>query len=239
MKKISTLVAATSIAMASSAYAFSVNQLILYITPDNNVQDLTLNNDTSSTTYIQVTPQLVTNPGNTPEQLQTYKAGDNPQNFGLMITPLKLAIQGNSQRNVRVVSLSGNPKVDKLYYLNIAPVQAPTASTDSDQSNINMKVGVGYIVKVVVLPADPKPVVSAVRNGNSVTIKNTGNSYISLRNGQLCNTSGENCKPLPDGQNYHALFAGNTWTFQTTAPGIVKYTGIYAGGDKSTSVSSN
>lgn len=239
MKKISTLVAATTIAMASSAYAFSVNQLILYITPDNNVQDLTLNNDTSSTTYVQITPQLLANPGNTPEQLQAYKPGDNPQSFGLMVTPLKIAIQGNSQRNVRVVSLSGSPQTDKVYYLNIVPVQAPTASTDSDQASINMKVGVGYVVKVVVLPTDPKPVVSAVRTGNSITIKNTGNSYMSLRSGQLCDTHGDNCQALPNGQNYHALFAGNTWTFQTSKPGVVKFTGIYAGGNKSSFINSN
>lgn len=183
---------------------------------------------------------MVENPGTTSTPtLVPYQAGSNPQAFGLMISPLKAAIPGNSERGIRIVSLVPNPTQDRLYHVVISPVTLPGKDVQStDGANIQVKVGISYSFKVMVLAANPEPKVSIKTNGTQVTVTNTGNSYMSLRNGQLCDKSGNNCQALPAADNYHVLFAGNTWNFDIAQAGVVKFTGVYAQ-TKNTVVSSN
>ncbi len=231
MKKISSLVATVALtSIASMAYAgIAVSNLLMFITPKNTVQNLTVSNsDPNNIAYVEVTAKQLLNPGQTPAQFSTYTQGTtNPQQFGLMVSPLKFAIQAASQRDIRVVSLAGTPQSDVMYYLSISPVNPAVAPANDGSTQINMDINSSYIVKVIVLPANPLPKVSIMRSGNSITIKNSGNSYISLRNGQLCDTYGKNCAALPNGQNYNVVFAGNTWTFQTVNAGVVKFNGVY------------
>lgn len=227
--KISALFA---LALGFSTYleaGISASPFLVFMSPGNLIQNVIItNNDPAATAYVQVTPQLVENPGAATPVLKSFQPGDNPGDFGLLTTPLKLAIPANSQRSIRVSSLKGNTATDQLYYLTVAPVSMPTAASNISVAKIDLDVGIGYVVKVLILPPNPQPVVSATRSGTNVTIKNTGNSYISLRNGELCNTSGNDCTPLQTDMNYRVLFAGNTWSFKIPQAGIVKFNGVYA-----------
>lgn len=242
MKKLTSLIVAASIiGAASSAYAgISASPLLVFMNSGKLIQNVSISNDAEDTAYVQIVPQLVQNPGANAPSLTTFNPGDNPQNFGLMVSPLKMAINGNTEKNVRVVSLKGSGETDQEYILNINPISNPTAAASANTATspqISMNIGVGYVIKVLVLANNPKPVISAVRTGTSVTIKNTGNSYMSFRNGQLCDTNGKNCTDMTT-NNYNVLFSGNTWTFTIPQAGVVKFTGVYAE-NKNTNIQTN
>ena len=243
MKKIiSTALVAAGLVMASQAEAISITPLLMFASGNNNVQTITVSNEDTSTAYVQVTPKLIKNAGMPNSSITVYTPGGNPKEFGLMVSPLKLALPANTDRNIRLVALNTNPAQDQFYEVSITTIAPPAASTAAETvaggSSANATIGISYAAKLLVLAKNPLPVVSAKRSGSTITITNTGNSYISLRNGQLCNTSGNNCSALPASQNYQVLFVGNSWSFTTSAPGVVKFEGVYAQ-DKSMSVSSN
>ncbi len=228
MKKLSQFVCVVGLGLSVQGYSLEVSPMLMYFHAGTNVQDITVSNTDQAVEYASVVPVYLPNMG-----LSTAKPvafdGTNPQTFGLMISPTKMALQPGTARKVRVVNLLNNVPADRVYTLtisNINPTQ--TVVSEANGSSAQMSMSYGYQIKVFVLPANPLPVVSAKRNGTSVTITNTGNSYISLRSGQLCDSSGDHCKPLSSDLDYHVLYAGNTWTYTLPTAGVVKYSGVYA-----------
>lgn len=216
---------------AAFASPISVYPLAADITANTRFQDIQILNTGNTTAYVKITPNLVQNPSSGTPTLTPYQSGDNPQTFGLMVSPLKAAIAANSERGIRIVSLNKAPAKDALYYVVVSPVKAPTTtdvSADGAKINVNVDVGVSYSVKVMVLAANPEPNVSVKVNGNNVSVTNTGNSYMSLRSGQLCDKSGKNCQSLSEANSYHVVYAGDTWNFTLPHTGVVKFNGVYA-----------
>ncbi len=240
MKKVNFAIAGVALAVSSSLAAFTASPMLVFIQAGNNVQDITISNPDADTAYVAVTPSLIKDPADAKSAAVVYKQGMNPQDFGLMVSPLKIAVPANADRKVRLVNLDPNPKQDMYYTLSIMNVQSPLAAHTEEKTAVSdFGLNYGYTVKVMVLPAKPLPVVSAQRSGNAVTISNTGNSYISLRNGELCSTSGSSCSPLPEGSSYHVLYAGGTWKIATSKPGVVKFTGVYGNQTLTMPVQSN
>ncbi|MCX7123853.1 MAG: fimbria/pilus periplasmic chaperone [Gammaproteobacteria bacterium] len=228
MKKMSSVYCAIGLGLALQANGLGVSPMLVYFHAGNNVQDITVENADQVVEYASITPLYLQNMG-----LSTVKAvpfnGTNPQAFGLMITPTKMALQPQASRKIRLVNLMTNVQEDRVYTLTVTNIN-PTEKVEalSHGSSAQMSLTYGYKIRVFVLPINPLPIIHAKRNGTSVTITNTGNSYISLRSGQLCDLSGGNCKPLTNGLDYHALYVGNSWTFNLPRDGVVKYSGVYA-----------
>lgn len=240
MKKVSYAIAGAALAVSSSLAAITASPMLVFIQAGNNVQDITVQNPDADTAYVSVTPTLVHHPG-TQEVKTVFTPGMSPQDFGLMVSPLKLAVQGNSERKVRLVNLNANPTKDVYYVLSVMNVSPPAGVAAPQTSKVsgNFDMSYGYKIKVMVLPAHPLPVVKAVRTGSSVVLTNTGNSYISLRGGQLCDTQGNNCASLPEGLSYHVLYSGDTWNMALPKAGVVKFNGVYGLQNQRMSVQSN
>lgn len=229
MKKISHIVALSGLALALQAQAFTISPMLVYMSPGSAVQDISITNTDSKTEYVQVSVKSLSNPGNPTVPGVQYTTSMKPKDFGLMVTPNKLAVSAGEIRKVRLVGLEANLKKDKVYdilFNNIKNV--PGLQPAAKGAGVVMDMNYSYTVRVIILPSNPLPVVTAKRNGLSVTISNTGNSYISLRNGQLCDTSGKNCAALPSATSYHALYAGDSWSFKVAQPGVIKFYGVYA-----------
>lgn len=240
MKKVNFAIAGAALAVSSSVAAFTASPMLVFIQAGNNVQDITISNPDADTAYVAVTPTLIKDPADAQSATVVYKQGMNPQDFGLMVSPLKLAVPATSDRKVRLVNLNANPKQDVYYTLSVLNVHSPMAAPTEEKTAVSdFGLNYGYTLKVMVLPTKPLPVVSAKRSGSTVTLANTGNSYISLRNGMLCNTSGSSCAPLPEGSNYHVLYAGSTWKIETSKPGVVKFSGVYGNQSQTMPVQSN
>ena len=228
IKKSSRMLCALGLGLSLQAYGLSVSPMLVYFHAGTNVQDITVENADNVVEYAAVTPLYFQNMGASSMKSVPFD-GLNPQSFGLMVSPTKLALQPNTARKIRVVNLINNVPQDRVYTLTVSNINPATELVATDHgSNAQLKMSYGYNIRVFVLPANPLPVVSAKRNGLNVTITNTGNSYISLRSGQLCNTSGRDCKPLSHELDYHVLYAGNSWSYTLPTAGVVKYNGVYA-----------
>jgi P pilus assembly chaperone PapD len=241
IKKVSLAIGALSLSMCMAAHAvIEVNPLVVFFNGKGNVQDITVKNDDNAVAYVEVTPRSVQNTGMMNETLTAYQMGGDASSFGIMVSPLKMAIPANGTRRVRIVALKTNPAEDAIYYLRFSQVSSLTVddSANKEGNSVNMTNGISYRVQTVILPAKPMPQISMARNGSQVTVKNTGNSYASLRNGQVCNAQGSECTNLPANLSYKVLYAGNTWTFNAPKAGMVKFDVIYAQ-DKKMAAASN
>lgn len=237
IKRLSLAVGTISLSMCMAAHAvIEVNPLLVFFSGKSTVQDVSVKNTGNSVAYVEVAPKSVQNAGAPNEAINFYKRGSDASSFGIMASPLKMAIPAGSSRKIRIVALKTNPAEDAVYYLRFSEV--PTLLDNPDKgdkgTNINMSNQISYRVQAVILPANPMPNVSLTRNGNNITAKNTGNSYASLRNGQICNAQGSDCKALPARLTYKVLYVGNTWTFNVPSAGVVKFDVVYAQNKKST-----
>lgn len=230
IKKVSLAIGVLGLSISGAAQAeLMVNPLLAFFSGNTNVQDITVTNDSNDTAYVEVIADSVENPGAPNEKLQLYQAGSDVSQFGLMVSPVKMAIPANASRKVRLVALKSQPATDLVYYLKFMPVTSAiaNAAATAEGSSIQMSNQISYRVQALILPANPMPQVSITRQGTEVAVKNTGNSYASLRNGKICNTQGANCVNLPTHLSYKVLYAGNSWSFTAPSAGVVKYDVIY------------
>ncbi len=229
MKKLNYMLTALGLGWMLQVSALGVAPMLVYFHAGTNVQDITVSNTDQQVEYTEVTPLYLPNIGGAQVQPVAFNDGANPQSFGLMISPTKVALQPQTSRKIRVVNLLNNVPEDRVYTLTVSDINpAQTVVSKSSGATAQMTMSYGYKVRVFVFPNNPLPIVSAKRVGSTVTITNTGNSYISLRSGQLCDTHGNHCAELSDDLEYHVLYAGNTWTYTLPTPGVVKYNGVYA-----------
>ena len=238
MKKLASLCGVVGLGLSLQAHGLTVSPMLMYFHAGTNVQDITVENQDAAVEYASVVPLYHQGIG-----LSTSKEipfdGTAPQSFGLMVSPTKVALQPGTARKVRVVNLMPSVAADRVYTITISEINPSEKVVGTVHgATASMSMSYGYKIRVFVLPANPLPVVTAKRNGTSVTSTNTGNSYISLRSGQLCDLSGDHCKPLSNALNYHVLYAGNSWTYTLPSAGVVKYAGVYAE-TKNMSVKSN
>lgn len=238
MNKKLALASVLGLGFCTYTYAgITVNPMLAFFTDQTKIQDITVSNSADTTAYVEVIPKYMQNVGTSSEKAVTYQAGSDVSSFGLMASPLKLAIPANSTRKVRLVFLKSGITQDAVYYVNFLPIAS--LSGDATQSgSFQFTNQISYSVQAVALPVNPAPKVSLVRQGQTITVTNSGNSYASLRNGQICNAQGSSCQALPSATSYKVLYAGNTWTFTAPSAGVVQFTMVY-NQNKSAQVSSN
>ncbi len=244
MKK---LTLATLFAMSSAAYA-GINATPLWVTlqPGSggtngntaNIANIVVNNPDSNVAYVKTTILKVEKIGDPNSPTVEFQPGDNPQQFGLLVSPTKFAIKPNNSITVRVSNLNPNPTQDAQYTILFTPVSNPNASSSdtststnnsSSKVNLNMHVVVSYQTSVFVVPKNITMKVCTKTTGNNVTVNNQGNTFIQMTNGQLCNTQGQNCNPFAS-YDYKLIPAGNSFTLQIPQAGVVTYTVNYGNG---------
>ena len=63
---------------------------------------------------------------------------------------------------------------------------------------------------VIVVPAKVQPKLTYKRNGDALTVSNTGNSYARLHDARQCNAQGKDCQNF----NLGPVYVGMTKTFK-------------------------
>ncbi len=201
----------------------NVTPLSIDFTPQGDkFSDISVMNVSQDMAYVQVDISRIDNPG-MPNQ-KVIALTNDPQSFGLVASPTKLAIPPQQLRRVRLLPLIHNNTQDVFYQVKITPVSGELESILSPQKAIQagVQIIVGYETKVFIRPPQAQAVISINRIGNEVTIKNTGNSNVLLYAGQQCDAAHKACTPLPNPA--HRLFAGNTWQFTLINPAPVEFT---------------
>ncbi len=215
--------------MATLNFAAQINVSPLsvdFMPQGEKFADIQVMNTSQETAYVQIQLTRIDHPGMPNQTVVPFN--NDPQTFGLMASPNKVAIPAQQLRRIRLLPLVKNNMQDVYFQVKVTPVSGEIESLLSPDKKISagVQIIVGYEVKVFVRPPNAQAVVSISRNSNQVTVSNTGNSSILLSNGQQCDTTSQKCTPIANPT--HRLFSGNTWNF-TVNPAPVEFTESFMG----------
>ncbi|MDP0560980.1 MAG: fimbria/pilus periplasmic chaperone [Candidatus Endonucleobacter sp. (ex Gigantidas childressi)] len=193
----------TSLIFSTNIFAaLSLDRIIIYFSPSEQVQDITVTNPDKDTLFLQTEVYLVSNPGRTNEK--RVKITD-PDKMGLLATPSKAVIPTNSHKTLRLISLEKPIKNEQVYRVTFKPIVG-----DLKASNTAIKLLIAYQALVFVRPNKPHYDVSAKQKNNQLTFTNSGNINAIMRNGQYCTSKkDDSCKPLTQTTR---LYAEQSWT---------------------------
>lgn len=173
-------------------------------------QDVRVINDSDETLYVQVEVLEVSNPGTEKEQRNPVT---DPDRISLLVTPNKLVVAPNSSKIVRMVNLDEQLTAEKVYRVNFTPILPPL----QQEAGSKVRLVVAYQVLVLISPQEPRYNLVSDRKGDTLTLTNTGNSYVMITEGKQCPTdpasdnmaSGEDdgCHDL----SARRLYPGNTY----------------------------
>lgn len=180
-----------------------------------NRADVVIRNESKDRYYITVSPVEITAPG-TAAEARTEIA--DPEKLGLLVSPNRLIVEPGGLRSIRVVSLNEKLAADRIYRIKVTPqvgaIDAP--ATESDNRGVALKLLTAYDLLVTTRPAEAKAAVSAKRVGDTLTIRNDGNTNALLFEGRAC-PSGEKPWPAENAVTKCAdlgarrMYPGNDW----------------------------
>ncbi|MBW6526469.1 hypothetical protein KZ813_06410 [Sphingomonas sp. RHCKR7] len=209
--------AAVSLAAATLAAPAHANivlsQVVVDFTAGSDLaQDIEVANDGKDVAYVAVAPFEITAPG-TPEERRT--AIVDPEAGGLLVSPQRLILQPGERKAIRVAAIRPRAATDRVYRVTVKPVAGPVSATVTA-----LKLLIGYDVLVIQRPAAPASRVVATRAGETLLLRNEGNTNTELYDGKLCaDASPASCRALPS----RRLYPGATWSQTLPGPGKVTY----------------
>jgi P pilus assembly chaperone PapD len=197
------------IAAPTAALAgLSVAPVIVDIQPNQPPRgDIELFNDGTETIYVVVEPSRIEDPGDAGEKRVRVT---DPQALGLLATPNRLVLEAGQRKFVRLALLQPSGDTDRIYRVTVKPVVG-----DVKASETGLKILIGYDLLVIQRPANPAASIVASRAGDTLTLKNTGNTNAELFQGQQCDPQ-RRCTALPG----HRLYAGTSWSVPIQ-PGVL------------------
>lgn len=199
-----------ALAPLTATASMVIDRAIVAFKPgDTPRQDVLVMNAGKEPLYVQVEVLEVQNPGTEAEQRVLVK---NPEEIGLLATPLRLMVEPGGKRPLRLVNLKPQASKERVYRVNLSPVVGKIAA-EADANAMAVKVVVGYQLLVLVSPAEPQELLEVKRDGKVAVLRNAGNTNILLFSGQQCpspEADEKSCRGLPD----RRLYPGNEWRLE-------------------------
>jgi len=191
---------------------FIVTSAIVEFTKDKPPQqDIEIISRSRDNDYIVAELTEVINPG-APDEIR--RPVTDPSEGYLLVTPDRTILAGGSRKTIRFVLLKPLDDKEHIYRVAIKPVIKGV----ENNAKLGLKILLGYEILVILRPYEMKPKFSISRNGNALTLTNTGNTNIVLQNGKQCKSAAE-CTMPPTIRSY----AGQTATEQLPFNGPVDY----------------
>ena len=138
----------------------------------------------------------------------------DPEKLGLLVSPARMILEPGQRKLARVAAIAQGNDRERVYRVTVKPVAGPLEAKDSA-----LKILIGYDVLVLVRPAAPRPMVTGLRTGTSLTLRNEGNTSVELVEGRQCDAARAHCASLPGKR----LYAGAQWTETLQSEGPVEY----------------
>ena len=101
-----------------------------------------------------------------------------------------MILEPGQRKLVRVAEVAPPGERERVYRVTVKPV---FGEISADQSGL--KILLGYDVLILVRPAQPEAIISAMRSGDSVTFRNDGNVSVELEHGRQCDATGTLFRP--------------------------------------------
>lgn len=196
----------------SAAAELVVSQLVIEFKPDGpRTADIEVLNTGEERAYAVVEPREVVNPGTPGEQRLSTP---DPTKLGLLASPARFILEPKQRRTLRIAAVGALADRERVYRVTVKPVTGDIAGSES-----GLKLLVGYDLLVLARPSIIRNAVEAQRNGSKLILTNNGNASVELADGEQCDLSGRNCKPLPAKR----LYAGASWTQDVPTSGPGRY----------------
>lgn len=193
---------AASLGYASSAHAEMVlSQVIVDFLPGKPPrEDIEVWNDSDERMYVVAEPSEIVGAGTAHEQRLAVPSSEDA---GLLVSPRRLVLEPGERRTIRIATFAERPASERVYRVAIKPVAGPLAAEQSA-----LKVLVGYDTLVLVRPAKLVDDLRAERNGDTLTLRNEGNTSQEIFAGNQCAGEDRDCRTLPNKR----LYPGGVWT---------------------------
>ncbi len=213
-RRMAALALGTSALLPDTAHAgLMLSRAVVDIQPTQQMgQDVEIWNDSGDTSYVVAQPSEITAPGQPTEQRVTV---DDPAAGGLLVSPQRLVLQPHERKLIRIAAVDGRRSSDRIWRVIVKPVAGPVTAPVTA-----LKLLIGYDLLVILRPTDPKPDVTGVRQGNLLTLHNSGNTNVEVYEGKICAVAGStNCPSLPSMR----IYAGASWQQTLPGDGAVEY----------------
>lgn len=193
------------------ASSISVYPMSSDLTIQDRYNNFQIQNTGGDTAYVQATIYHVENPG-MPNQ-RFVPLVDNPYQVGLIVTPNKMVIPAGEMRVAQALYIGPPVSTDSVYEVKFSPVSGELVAVGSSKEiSAGVELIIAYGTSVIIRPplSALKPHVTAVRNGTTLHLSNTGNTTVTIGNCMQCQQ--KICKKIPELSLQ--LFPGNTSNFK-------------------------
>lgn len=177
----------------------------------DTAQDIEITNDASEIAYVVVEASEIVAPG-LPAEKRTPIV--DPGVGGLLVSPQRMILQPGEHKVIRVAAIAPRGATDRIYRVTVKPVAGPVTAQVSA-----LKLLVGYDALVIYRPAAPLGKLTGTRNGNTLTLRNDGNTNVEVFEGKQCAGGSAPCTELPSKR----LYAGQSWQQPLTSTAPVSY----------------
>ena len=206
---------ASPAALASLAIDRSI---LVFETGKSPRQDVMASNAGDTNLFLEVEVLEVISPGTDQEQRNVVR---DPESIGFVAAPRRLMVPPQGRRPVRLMNINGHGDVERVYRVNIKPVLPP-----AETEGLGVRIVVAYQVLVFVAPKTIDVRLEGQRDGNRLTLRNTGNVNLMLANGRQCTMiNGSDCVEVQGRRLYPGnsvvieLPSANPVTFEVDANG--------------------
>ena len=191
---------AAAVTTTPAAAQLVLNQVIVDLDPTKLARmDVEASNTGKERIYVVADPFEIVNPGKPGER---RVVNPDPAALGLLVTPQKMILEPGERKLIRIASIAPPSTSERIYRVTIKPVVGDVSAAGSA-----LKVLVGYDVLAIVRPTTMTGIVTGIRQGNTLTLANSGTTNVELYEGKQCDAKGVNCVLLPA----RRLYAGAAW----------------------------
>lgn len=162
-------------------------------------QDIEVWNSGSDRIYVLAELSEILNPG-TPAESRLVVS--DPEVSGLFVSPLKMILEADERRIIRIVAVGPRQAKDRIYRLAVKPVAGPVLSDESA-----LKIFVGYDALVLYRPETISGKIQGSFEDGKLVLENHTNTAQSLFDGRQCDGDEAQCVNLPSKR----LYAGASW----------------------------
>lgn len=157
-------------------------------------QDIEVWNSGSERIYVLAELSEILDPGTSAE---LRLAVSDPEVSGLFVSPLKMILEADERRIIRIVAVGPRQAKDRIYRLAVKPVAGPVLSDESA-----LKIFVGYDGLVLYRPEKISGAIHAVFEDGKLVLENHTNTAQSLFGGRQCDSDEAQCVELPSKRLY-------------------------------------
>jgi P pilus assembly chaperone PapD len=207
-------IAAAMLLLPAAAHANIVlSRVVIDIVPNGDTaQDIDVSNDGDEIAYVVIEPSEIVSPGLPGEKRVSIV---DPAVGGLLVSPQRMILQPHEHKLIRVAAVAARGATDRIYRLTVKPVAGPVTAQVTA-----LKLLVGYDALVIYRPNAPVAKLVGQRSGNTLTLRNDGNTNLEVFEGKQCpSAAATGCAELPS----RRLYAGQSWTVPLASAGPVTY----------------